>query len=159
MGNQKIVGAHGIANIRPGAEGGKISRSHHRCLLARLDHRDLLGKAGLGEDVPTTGPGMCEHTRGHDLHSIGLSIKTANQVGAGFRDGIRRGGMKGALLADGQFVPRHPAKDLGGGADMDYRGNGFNSADGLKQTGSPQNVDVQSLDGSLEAGGGVTLCG
>src|SRR6266446_1170709 len=83
----------------------RFYRDHRRDHVA-LDHRDLLRKGRFGKNVSASRAGMGKHASGYHLLAVGLGVEAADQIGANFRDRIRRCGVKSALLADRYLLLR-----------------------------------------------------
>jgi hypothetical protein len=111
-GHEHMIGAHGVADVSPGAQRIEIADLHHRRQFIAFDHRDLLGESRLGEDVAPARASVSEHTRRHDAHVVSFGIVTAYKIRADFRDRIGRRGVKRAFLVDRQFLARNATEHL-----------------------------------------------
>jgi hypothetical protein len=157
-GHEHEIGAHRIAHVGDGTQGFEVAHLDHGLHLLRLDHRDLLGEARLGEDVAAARSGMREHARGHHGHAVGFGIEPADQVGTDLGDRVRRRRMERALLVDRQLVPRDAAEHFRRCADM-HDGLRAGRADRLEHARRALDVGVVGVERRLEAGAREALGG
>src|SRR5579864_8467161 len=68
------VGADHVAGVGPVALRIEVAAVQHRVLQARLDLRNLLGKAAGGEYLATPWSGVIEAARDDALHGIAAEI-------------------------------------------------------------------------------------
>ncbi len=69
-----------VADVGPSAQGIQVARFEERLDLACLDHRDLLGERGFGENAALAGPGAVNIRVTEVLHPEGLRKIASDQV-------------------------------------------------------------------------------
>ena len=73
--HKHVVGADRIAHIGHCPQRLQIANLDHRGDEVALDHGDLLGEGGFGEDITTARSGVSEHSCRHYRHAVGLGIE------------------------------------------------------------------------------------